>query len=110
MIPISGIVLSRFSELAVLTWGIGGHLLPGAAGAHALRPLGDDVRPRPRLAVAHLQQDPPPLVRANEREAAPQPGAVEDDREVAGIVALDLRRALVPDDHGAGAPRGAGVD
>src|SRR5271165_586403 len=82
-------------------------LLPGAARAHAGRPLGRDVRAGSSGVVPDLDQDPAPLASRGQREAAAELTAVEQHGQVARLVAHDSGRALVPDDHSTAAARRA---
>src|SRR5207249_3656580 len=66
------------------------------------RLLADDIRARPRLLIVCLNQDPAVLARARQPKAAGELLAVEHERQVIGLLSMDLHRPLVPDDHGTG--------
>jgi RTX calcium-binding nonapeptide repeat (4 copies) len=79
-----------------------GNLLPRPAAAHALGPLGHDVRARARGVVDGLDEDPLALARLGQPEAPGELLAVQHERQVARFVAQHVDGPLVPDDHRAG--------
>src|ERR1700722_16483025 len=85
--------------------GLSGDFLPGPSSAYARRPFGNDVRAGPRAGVSCLDQDPPALSCASQREASGQLAAAEGEGQAAGFIAGDLGESLVPDDHRAAAPQ-----
>src|SRR5205814_8567317 len=60
-------------------------LLPGPAAAHARGLLGHDVRARPRVLVADLDQDPAALAGAGQAEPAGDLVTVQGEVEVARL-------------------------
>src|SRR6516165_3076891 len=64
--------------------------LPGPPAAHAPGPLRGDVRARPGLPVPGLDENPPALARAGQREAAGQLTAMRREGQMTWLVAHDI--------------------
>ena len=82
-----------------------GELLPRPPAADAGRALRNDVRPSACLFVARLHEDPAALAGPRQSEPARQLLARKHERQVVWVLAHELHRALVPDDHRAASAR-----
>jgi hypothetical protein len=93
-----------------LVAGLARYFLPGHAASHACWLLSDDIRARARILVADLDQNPALLPGPRQPEAARKLSAMQHKRQMRRLVAHDLGRSLIPDDHRASAPPLAGVN